>query len=107
MRTKRAHSPSFDTFPKVGKGERVTFLRLDEKNPGWFLGEDGKGVEGYFPVGAFSFVEDGYVTALEDYDARELELPAGEAIEVLTECGGWLRVESKIGIGWIPKSCLS
>lgn len=106
MRTTRAHSPEFSTFPRVAKGERVRFLRLDKKHPGWFLGVDGNAVEGYFPVGAFSTVEDGLVTALVDYDARELDLPAGEGIDILTEYAGWLRVQSKIGIGWIPKSCL-
>lgn len=90
-------------------GDVVRHDRVDEKNPGWFVGADSRGVEGYFPCRWFD-VDPGASTAraLRDYDAAELTIGAGVEVECLAEESGWLLVRADDGReGWIPETCLS
>ena len=107
IKVTKAYSRSFPNPPKARAGETVEFQRLDDKNPAWFFGRDASGAEGYFPVEWFN-IDEGNRTAiaLRDYDANELSIQPGDAVEVKEEYGQWLLVKRQGEMGWIPKECV-
>ena len=108
FRTVSAHERSFERAPRVRAGDVVRHDRDDGKNPGWFVGTDPGGVEGYFPCRWFE-VDLGASTAraLRDYDAAELTIEAQAEVECLAEESGWLLVRTNDDReGWIPAACL-
>jgi gamma-glutamylcyclotransferase (GGCT)/AIG2-like uncharacterized protein YtfP len=108
IRTVRAHTASFECSPKVFTGERVTCIREDARHPGWFFGQDARGVEGYFPLDWFTVDAEGaQAIARFDYDAAELSLAAGCRVEVEQTAGSWSLVRSGEQRGWIPTACLT
>lgn len=104
----RAHLRSFAEAPCAKAGDVVAWVRADPRHPGWFLGRDTRGVEGYFATGWFDVDEARRCArAQRDYDAGELSVGVGESVEVVETYGGWLRVAKAGGAaGWIPEACI-
>jgi hypothetical protein len=96
----------FDPAPRVAQCGVVEFEKLDPRNPAWFFGRDAEGIAGFFPVAWFE-VTGSTATAKRDYDATELTVRAGDAVQVLERHGRWARVEREDGTsGWIPEESL-
>jgi flagellar basal body rod protein FlgF len=108
LRTTVGHRRSFERAPRVLANEVVSRDRDDEKNPGWFVGTDRNGVEGYFPSRWFELDSSGAnARAKRDYDAGELTVSAGVDVECIANESGWLLVRTDEGQeGWIPASCV-
>jgi len=100
----------------VRAGDPVTVGRRDTTWPDyvWCAGPDGR--EGWVPE---AFLEAaGGATAADatadvrrarrDYDARELDVAAGDVVLAGEEAGGWLWCEVADGRrGWVPAGCLA
>lgn len=85
----------------VRAGQALRVGRRDDEWPGWVWCEDASGLGGWLPETA---VSDG--RALEDFDARELTVSEGEAVEVLRRRAGWAWCRGAGGEGWVPERCL-
>ncbi len=108
FRITSAHQRSFDRAPRVLANEIVHRDRDDEKNPGWFIGSDPNGIEGYFPSAWFELDPSGAkARAKRDYNAGELTISPGVNVECIAKESGWLLVRTEEGReGWIPDSCV-
>lgn len=81
-------------------------MRRDVEYPHWVwcLAPDGR--EGWVPLVRLRSTGDDAVL-VEDYDARELSVRAGEDVIVHEEIGGWARVSTTDGrTGWVRGDCL-
>ncbi|HEY0968266.1 MAG TPA: hypothetical protein VGD88_12820 [Opitutaceae bacterium] len=100
-----AYEPEFPLAPTAVTGERVTFLRVDPKNPAWFFGRDARGIEGFFPCAWFTIDERAQTAvAGRAYAAAELRVAACDVVTLEERHGGWLFVRTADGrCGWIPE----
>ena len=107
-RTSKPHRRSFENAPRVAANDTVRWIRADDANPGWFLGADRNGVEGYFPQRWFELDQStSTARALRDYDAAELTIEAGVDVECLETESGWVLVRTAAGDqGWIRGNCV-
>jgi hypothetical protein len=79
-----------------------------EDNPDWLWvwGENAQGKGGWTPCTRLR-IEGSQGVALEDYDARELTVTAGELVAVQREESGWAWcVADADRSGWVPMSHL-
>jgi variant SH3 domain-containing protein len=79
-----------------------------EDNPDWLWvwGENAAGKGGWIPRPLLR-IEGSSGVALEDYDARELSVVAGERINALREACGWAWcIADAHRSGWVPLSHL-
>lgn len=89
------------------RGESITVERPDTQRPGWWWCSDKRGRSGWVHESFFE-EEDYRFVAREDYDGRELNLRAGESVEVLDVRGGWALCSNDAGeIGWAPLTKLA
>jgi len=89
-------------------GERVSVGRRDTTWPDyvWCAGPDGR--EGWVPEAFVELADDGTGRARRDYNARELDVAAGDVVLAGEEAGGWLWCEVADGRrGWVPAGCLA
>jgi SH3-like domain-containing protein len=88
-------------------GESVSVVRRDADYPEWVWCRGPEGREGWVPLVLLQMTGDAAVL-VQDYDARELSVKAGEGVTVHEEIGGWSRVSSADGqTGWIAARCLA
>ena len=104
----KAYESEFPIAPRIVNGEKVTYERVDPRNPKWFFGRDPRGIAGYFPIEWFTIDEiEMSAFARSDYDATELSVSIGLPVEVERQYGGWLFVRTSRGKrGWIPSECV-
>lgn len=99
------HQP-FDPEPlRAKRGERLQLVRRDENNPdfaGWWWCTNATGKGGFVPD-TFMTIDGNVATLTRDYDATELEVKAGDTLDVVEEHNGWLWVRAASGQGWVPK----
>ncbi len=101
------HKAYYDDPLALQTGEKFAFSgRGDawENNPNhiwlWAIAQDGR--EGWVPEG-FAVVENGKAVAPREYSARELNVAAGERLEIVRETNGWAWCENNSGeTGWVP-----
>ncbi|RNA66601.1 SH3 domain-containing protein [Alteribacter keqinensis] len=100
----KPHKSNYPDPITLSKGEKVRTGRIYEGPEGWenwiycttVNGES----EGWVPA---QIINDHVIT--EDYCAKELNIDAGEQVEVVKELNGWLWVKNvRTGEeGWIPR----
>jgi hypothetical protein len=84
------------------RGEVIQRERRDDQFPGWWWCTDKHGRSGWVHESYFE-EEDYRFVAVENYNARELTVKAGDVAEGERECDGWLLATSERGErGWLP-----
>lgn len=84
-------------------GETVRVGERDTEWPEFLWATDGSGRSGWVHE-RFLAATTGEATALQDYDARELDAEAGDVVRLIEEAGGWWWCENAIGEqGWLPE----
>lgn len=102
------HAAQYPDAPAFQAGESVVCGKTDPEAPGWIWCTRGDGRSAWVPL---RIIQQGDEPTrgriLEDYDARELTVEAGETLKILATESGWAWVENSSGRrGWIPGSCL-
>lgn len=100
VRSHRSHYPEPVAF---AAGEPLVLGRGDDEYPGWVWVTAASGRSGWAPE---SYLErrggDAGVGRVA-YDARELDVEVGDAVEALVEESGWMLVRDRTGVfGWVP-----
>lgn len=86
------------------RGESIIVERSDPEYPGWFWCTDKRGKSGWVHESYFE-QEDYRHIAIEDYNALELTVKAGDELIGEDERGGWLLAVTRGGQrGWVPLS---
>ena len=103
MRVVAAWRATHDPALRVAAGEALTVGRRDDEWPGWVWCENAAGLGGWLPE---EVAGEGGATAA--FDARELSVEPGEALEPLERRLGWTWCRGAGGAeGWVPDRCLS
>ena len=105
-RAVRAHRAEYPDPPAFAAGDVLAVEDRETVWSGWLwcVTEEGKGC----------WVPEDYIerrgescTALRDYDSVELDVDAGDVLEVREEAGGWLWCVDREGkSGWVPAVCV-
>jgi uncharacterized protein YgiM (DUF1202 family) len=83
-------------------GESVTVGKRDDEWPGWVWCTSSSGKASWVHE-SFLEIKGDHAIFIENYNAKELDVSAGELLTVLRETGGWLWCKSASGArGWIP-----
>jgi multidrug efflux pump len=86
----------------ASKGTRLHLHHRADKEPGWVYATSPDGKEGWVPE-SWLHVEGNRATLLRDYDATELNLEAGDRLQVTLVLDGWYWARHEDGRqGWIP-----
>lgn len=103
-------TPHVSNYPdpvRFRRGERVRVGAPDRNHPGWIRVRDAKGRSGWAPEKFLDSIGDGLAIALEDYDATELDVVAGERLNVHRLVSGWYWVSDAHGrTGWVPAQAI-
>lgn len=84
-------------------GEEFAVGDEDTEYPGWLWVTTADGNSGWAPVQLIEPLEAGRGRGRMDYTAQEVDVSAGDAVEVLSSLNGWLWVRNPIGLeGWVP-----
>lgn len=102
IRAREAWRATHEPALRVEAGERLAVGRRDDEWPGWVWCENAAGLGGWLPEEVV-----GGGRALAAFDARELTVAAGEALEPGERCAGWTWCRGARGAeGWVPDRCL-
>ncbi|NPV57511.1 MAG: hypothetical protein HPY76_12680 [Anaerolineae bacterium] len=83
-------------------GELLRVGRFDDQYPGWVWTTTPDGNSGWAPANALE-ISGATARALQAYDAREMDVDAGEALTLKQEESGWYWAENSDGAGgWVP-----
>jgi hypothetical protein len=105
-RVVRVHAPECAEHLVLKKGDVVAFDRRQTDWEGWLWCSRPTGESGWVPE-AWVRIEGDKCILQGDYNALELTVQPGEALEaVLTESGWLLAVSSKGATGWVPLECV-
>ena len=98
------HKGEFHTPLIATKGEIVGGEERETEFEGWLWCKNSSGVQGWVPRTYLEPAsESGQFQFLQDYNARELTIEAGQEVIVLDEESGWAWVRTTLGEeGWIP-----
>ena len=91
--------------PLIAKmGELVEGEERETEFEGWLWCKNSSGLQGWVPKAYLEPAsEAGQFQFLQDYNARELTIDAGQEVMVLDEESGWAWVRTPLGEeGWIP-----
>ena len=104
LRVIKNHKSEFHVPLIATKGEIVEGHEREGEFEGWFWCKNRSEVHGWVPkVYLEPTSESGQFQFLQDYNARELTIDAGQEVMVLNEEGGWAWVRTILGDeGWIP-----
>ncbi len=87
------------------RGDTVILGSRDPEFPGWIRVADRSGRSGWAPEALLDNVDGPHGTAIEDYDATELNVSPGDLLTVHRELAGWFWVCNESGAcGWVPVS---
>ena len=102
------HKSEFHTPLIAKKGEIVQGEERETEFEGWLWCQSNSGVQGWVPKNHLEPAsESGHFQFLQDYNARELTIDAGQEVIVLDEESGWAWVRTTLGEeGWIPLDSL-
>ncbi|NPV59300.1 MAG: hypothetical protein HPY75_06515 [Actinobacteria bacterium] len=99
------HVASYPDAPVFSAGEELTVESRETVWEGWVWCVNREGRGAWVPEG-FVTRRGGVCTALRDYDSSELNVRAGDVVEVHEEAAGWLWCRDREGRwGWIPAFC--
>ncbi len=100
-------SPVYKNPLTLKTGERVRTGREDDQWKGW-IWCSAKNNSGWVPGQIIKFINETEGEITEDYDARELDVDAGEEILGTRELNGWVWGNKKNtdNFGWLPKEIL-
>jgi hypothetical protein len=102
----RAYTAAYSDPIKIRAGDRLLLFDRESEWPGWVWCRATDGKEGWVPAG-FIYINDGKHLAAYDYDAKELSVCEGEAVEMLREESGWGWCRDSDGNeGWLPLNYL-
>lgn len=88
---------------RFAAGDVVTLGARDTEWPAfvWTINADGNA--GWAPIDWLTPLGDGRAEALRDYSAQELDVDAGDEVELHHTLGGWWWCEREDGQrGWVP-----
>jgi SH3-like domain-containing protein len=93
----------------LGAEASVKFSACETLQAGGFKGSTRDEVDSYFASAWYAINErDGTARALRDYDAHDLSVRTGDAVEVIEKESGWDRGRNPSGaIGWVPFACVT
>jgi SH3-like domain-containing protein len=101
------YSPKYTNPISARAGDSVIAERQDDEYPGWWWCRARDGKEGWVPE-SFLELRDRFGTLLQDYDAHELSVRAGDQLTLHEEVAGWARATDAGGrTGWVPIRCLA
>jgi hypothetical protein len=106
VRMTRDHAPPAGPVLRLRAGEVVEVGARDDDWPSWVRCTAADGTAGWVPEHylAREAPEFEQATVLHDYEATELAVPAGEALDVVREEEGWLWCRTETGaLGWVPE----
>lgn len=84
-------------------GETFAVGEEDTEYPGWVWVTTADGNAGWAPITLIEFLGEGRGRGRMDYSAQELDVSAGDEVEVISTLNGWLWVRSALGLeGWVP-----
>jgi len=88
----------------ASKGEIVEGEERETEFEGWLWCKNNSGNQGWVPKTYLEAAsESGQFQFLQDYNARELSVDAGQEVIVLDEESGWAWIRTTLGEeGWIP-----
>ena len=98
------HKSEFKVPLMAKKGEIVKGLDRETDMEGWIWCRNSSGIEAWVPKTHLEPTsESGHFQFLQDYNARELTIDAGQEVIVLDEESGWAWVRTVMGEeGWVP-----
>ena len=97
------HHPEKREAISFAAGERLVLGPRDADWPDFLEATDPRGRRGRVPKDRLDGDK-----AVRDYDGRELEGNAGDAVRLMELYGGWWWAENAIGeTGWLPEHALS
>jgi len=103
------YSVAYPNPIKLRIGESVCIEKWEPQNSewaGWAFCVDCRGIKGWVSE-KYLKVEGESAFVVQDYDATELDVTAGESVWVQREEFGWARVKNERGLqGWIPVKIL-
>jgi hypothetical protein len=103
VRVNRDYRVVYATPIEFAKGDELMLGHEDAEYPGWVWVRTPSGNEGWGPLAWIETIGSGLGRALRQYSAVELEVGAGEEVEVMQSLSGWLWVRNHVGYqGWIP-----
>jgi hypothetical protein len=107
-RVVRDHAAQYPDAPAFKAGESVVCGKTDPEAPGWIWCTGGDGRSAWVPLRIIQRGDDiAAGVILEDYDARELTVEAGETLAILAIESGWVWAENSSGHrGWIPEAAM-
>jgi hypothetical protein len=108
LKVTKDHKSEFQVSLVAKKGDVVEGLERETEWEGWLWCRDNAGIHGWVPKTYLdSASESGQFQFLQDYNARELTIDAGQEVIVLDEESGWAWVRTTLGEeGWIPSENL-
>ena len=91
---------------RLRAGDLVTVGGRGDEHPGWVWASGPDGRSGWVAKSILDEASEG-VTAVEDYDAVELDLWPGQEVEVNRQLEDWVWVTNGAGLrGWVPAATL-
>lgn len=104
LKVTKNHKGEFQVPLVAKKGDVVEGLERETEWEGWLCCRDNSGTHGWVPKTYLDPAsESGQLQFLQDYNARELTIDAGQEVIVLDEESGWAWVRTTLGEeGWIP-----
>lgn len=104
LKVTKNHKSEFQVPLVAKKGEIVEGQDRETEYEGWLWCRNSSGIHGWVPKTYLeSTSESGQFQFLQDYNARELTIDAGQEVIVIDEESGWAWVRTTLGEeGWIP-----
>ena len=104
----RDYQPQYPNPIHVRAGERIHLGRRDEEFPDWRWCRSAAGLEGWVPIAIIMSLSAEEGEVIEDYNALELAVRAGEQVVVERRLGGWAFVRNASRMhGWVPEDHLA
>lgn len=106
LRAREAWRRSYETPLAVAAGQTVSVGRRDSDWPDFLWCRGAGGREGWLPETILA-VEDMTARVIEDYDAIELSVAAGDIVEGQRALADWIWCRDTAGEeGWLPERLL-
>ena len=100
------HQPDSTAALIVRQGEHLHFERRKTEWAGWLWCTNNTGQSGWVPE-SWVEIQGGTAVLCRDYDATELAVKPGDAVQVGFAVSGWAWITRADGAtGWIPLNCL-